>query len=154
MVVFIQTQRAVDSKDPTMDGLSKFHVRFPRNGFKLTNCRIVLVTKFLFWSMFEAGLAIIASCLPTLNSLLNKMNVSKIILSVRSMMSLHSLRSVNSQHTPSSADDTCSTSSQAKIARSPTVGDKNGHYGTDVYKLETFNDKSFGLRQEGEGLTV
>jgi hypothetical protein len=47
--------------------------------------------------MFEAGLAIIAVCLPTLNTHLKKMNATAMIRSVRSMVSINSLRSGNSR---------------------------------------------------------
>ncbi|KAH8702818.1 hypothetical protein GQ44DRAFT_778419 [Phaeosphaeriaceae sp. PMI808] len=74
MIVFIQVQQAIESKDLTVDGL-------------------ILVTRFLFWSMFEAGLAIIAVCLPTLNSLFRKMDALSILRSVRSLISFNSNRS-------------------------------------------------------------
>lgn len=47
--------------------------------------------------MIEAGLAIIATCLPTLHFLVRKASLDSIINSVRSAISLHSIHSQHSQ---------------------------------------------------------
>ena len=47
--------------------------------------------------MIEAGLAVIAACLPTLRPLFGKISVDSIVNSVRSALSLDSLRSQRSQ---------------------------------------------------------
>lgn len=60
------------------------------------------MTTLLYWSMIEAGLAIIACCLPTLQSLLPKDGVQSMIAGLRSMASFRPLRSVfTSRHASS-----------------------------------------------------
>ena len=56
----------------------------------------VAVATILYWSMIEAGLAIIASCLPTLQALFIKGSLQSMVATVRSMISVLSLRSHNS----------------------------------------------------------
>ena len=48
--------------------------------------------------MIEAGLAIIAACLPTLRFLVGKVSLDSVMNSVRSAFSLRSLRSQQSQN--------------------------------------------------------
>ena len=52
--------------------------------------------------MIEAGLAIIAACLPTLRFLVGKLSLSSMVNSIRSAFSLGSLRSQYSQRPTSS----------------------------------------------------
>ena len=47
--------------------------------------------------MIEAGLAIIASCLPTLQSLFVRSSLQSMVASIRSVISLQSMRSHSSQ---------------------------------------------------------
>lgn len=56
----------------------------------------VTITTILYWSMIEAGLAIIASCLPTLQALFVKGSLQSMVASIRSMISLQSIRSHSS----------------------------------------------------------
>ncbi|KAF2233660.1 hypothetical protein EV356DRAFT_567901 [Viridothelium virens] len=51
------------------------------------------LTRVFYWSMIEAGLALIAACLPTLQTLLPVISTQQIIDSVRSIFSLHSQHS-------------------------------------------------------------
>ncbi|KAL8813417.1 MAG: hypothetical protein Q9223_000259 [Gallowayella weberi] len=54
----------------------------------------VTISTILYWSMIEAGIAIIAACLPTLQCLLRKTtSFNGIISSVRNAFSLHSIHS-------------------------------------------------------------
>ncbi|KAF2121026.1 hypothetical protein BDV96DRAFT_595409 [Lophiotrema nucula] len=112
MVGFIQIQIAIESGNVSVDGL-------------------ILVTKFLFWSIFEVGLAIIAVCLPTLNAHLRKMDASSIIRSVRSVISLHSLRS---RHTRSH-DQACDPSVPEEYTSVPP-GLNMSHLSVSVKKSE------------------
>ncbi|KAF2855811.1 hypothetical protein T440DRAFT_551145 [Plenodomus tracheiphilus IPT5] len=110
MIVFIQVQQAIESKDLTVDGL-------------------ILVTRFLFWSMFEAGLAIVAVCLPTLNWLFRRMDALTILRSVRSLISLNSNRSDNGgarSYTSATRvpEENMSTSSQLKMVNSHIVEER------------------------------
>lgn len=57
----------------------------------------VTVSTILYWYMIEAGLAIIAACLPSLQFLIRKVSLDRMIRSVRSALSLQSTRSQNSQ---------------------------------------------------------
>ena len=54
--------------------------------------------------MIEAGLAIIAACLPTLRSLVGKVSLDSIVNSVRSALSLHSLPSQRSRRSAAHAE--------------------------------------------------
>lgn len=58
------------------------------------------VSTILYWSMIEAGLAIIAACLPTLQYLVRKVTLDKVIRSVRSTLSLHSNHSQQNESWP------------------------------------------------------
>jgi len=51
------------------------------------------VTTALFWSYLEAGLALIAACLPSMSYLFTKRSIGSIVASVRSAISLESFRS-------------------------------------------------------------
>lgn len=58
--------------------------------------RQVTVSTILYWSMIEAGLAIVAACLPTLQYLVRKSSLDSMFSSVRSAFSLHSFPSQRS----------------------------------------------------------
>ncbi|KAL9596360.1 MAG: hypothetical protein Q9219_005838, partial [cf. Caloplaca sp. 3 TL-2023] len=51
------------------------------------------VSTLCYWSMIEAGLAVIATCLPTLQHLVRKASLGRIISSIRGPFSDHSVRS-------------------------------------------------------------
>jgi hypothetical protein len=55
------------------------------------------ITVSLYWSMLEAGLALIAACLPTLSYLFNKLSLSDVLNSLRSAFSLPSRLSHSQQ---------------------------------------------------------
>ncbi|KAL2043609.1 hypothetical protein N7G274_003916 [Stereocaulon virgatum] len=55
------------------------------------------ITAISYWSMIEAGLAVIAVCLPTLQTLLTRGSVQSLVASVRSAISLRSMR-LHSSH--------------------------------------------------------
>lgn len=57
----------------------------------LTNPHKVTNSTILYWSMIEAGLAVIAACLPTLGVLVGKFSLSSILYSVRSALSIGSI---------------------------------------------------------------
>lgn len=90
--------------------------------------------------MFEAGLAIIAVCLPTLNSLFHRMDALSILRSVRSLISLNSNRS-NHDGTESYTsgarvrDDDASASSKLKKVHSHNVEERDR---SDEYRHETY----------------
>ncbi|KAI9648373.1 hypothetical protein NHQ30_003006 [Ciborinia camelliae] len=54
-----------------------------------------VVSLLMFWSMLEVGIAMIASCLPTLRPLFHGFSPESVIRSIRSALSLHSLSSRN-----------------------------------------------------------
>ncbi|MCJ1462679.1 hypothetical protein MMC07_001282 [Pseudocyphellaria aurata] len=56
------------------------------------------VSTILYWAMIEAGLAVIAACLPTLRFLVGKVSVSSILQSVRSALSLGSVSAQDQQN--------------------------------------------------------
>ena len=60
----------------------------------------VTVSTILYWSMIEAGLAMIATCLPALQFLVRKISLDRMISSVRSAFSLQSTPSQHSKPTP------------------------------------------------------
>ncbi len=64
------------------------------------DCVQVTVSTILYWSMIEAGLAIIAACLPTLQFLIRKVSLDSVVSSVRSALSLHSMRSQQPESRP------------------------------------------------------
>ena len=64
------------------------------------DCPQVTVSTILYWSMIEAGLGIIAACLPTLHFLVRKTSIASIVNSVRSAFSLPSLNSERSENLP------------------------------------------------------
>lgn len=51
---------------------------------------LVLITRGLYWAMIEAGLALMACCLPTVSALIRHKSVESAIRSVRSRVSLKS----------------------------------------------------------------
>ncbi|KAI9696878.1 MAG: hypothetical protein M1820_008032 [Bogoriella megaspora] len=73
----------------------------------------LLITEFLWWCMLEAGLALIACCLPTLQFLFKGLSAEAIIRSVRSVISLHSLRSQRSSR-ERIPDEECSNHAEAQ----------------------------------------
>jgi hypothetical protein len=92
--------------------------------------------------MFEAGFAIIAVCLPTLNSLFRRMDALAILRSVRSLISIHSNRSDHSgaESYTSGARvgvEDMSTSSQLKGVNSHTVEerDRSSECRHDTYSM-------------------
>ena len=54
---------------------------------------LVSLTVSYYWSLLEAGLALIAACLPPMSYLFTHFNVHSVINSIRSTLSLHSFRS-------------------------------------------------------------
>lgn len=64
------------------------------------DCSQVTVSTILYWSMIEAGLAIIAACLPTLQFLVRKVSIDSMVNSVRSALSLRSMRSQQPESRP------------------------------------------------------
>lgn len=72
----------------------------------------------------EAGIAVIVACLPTLNFLLGKRQLTSLINSIRSAISLESIRSNRSRQshnaTAPTIQDNISTSSQAQIVKTST----------------------------------
>jgi hypothetical protein len=93
--------------------------------------------------MFEAGLAIIAVCLPTLNTHLKKVNAMAMIRSVRSMVSISSLRSghsrSNNDHTVdrASSEENTAIYPSLKLARSSVSVKQTQEDGT---KFVTMHD--------------
>ena len=65
--------------------------RWPRSDSATKDHLAVIVTSGLYWSMLEAGLAIIACCLPTLQALFTTSYSRYLIASVRSAISLRSV---------------------------------------------------------------
>lgn len=59
---------------------------------------IVDTAIFLYWTMFETGLAVIVACLPTFQTLMRRISPEAILRSVRSVISLRSLRSSRSSY--------------------------------------------------------
>ena len=57
----------------------------------------------MYWSLLEAGLALIAACLPSLSVLFAKRSLASVISSVRSALSLRSLRNKDTYHSQQSA---------------------------------------------------
>jgi hypothetical protein len=58
---------------------------------KTTNFHAETISTIFYWGMIEAGLAMIACCLPTLKPLISEHGIQSAIASVRSAISLHSL---------------------------------------------------------------
>lgn len=89
--------------------------------------------------MFETGLAIIAVCLPTLNSLFRRMDALSILRNVRSLISLNSNRSDHGGYTSAARvlDENMSTSPQLKMVHSHIVGkrDKSKEYIHESYRM-------------------
>ena len=69
--------------------------------FTTADCSQVTVSTILYWSMIEAGLGIIAACLPTLHFLVRKTSIASIVNSMRSAFSLPSMNSEGSKRLPS-----------------------------------------------------
>ena len=57
-----------------------------------------------YWSLLEAGLALIAACMPSLSALFAKRSLGSVLQSVRSVFSLHSLRTNDSNDTQNTVD--------------------------------------------------
>ncbi|MCJ1314646.1 hypothetical protein MMC25_008328 [Agyrium rufum] len=86
----------------------------------------LLITKGLYWGMVEAGLALIACCLPTLNALFAKKSIESVIRSIRSAVSLGSMfsgRSEYSHHSDLRRTDTRKGRRQSTESESAIVSD-------------------------------
>ena len=75
------------------------------------NSSLVGMTVALYWSLIEAGLALVAACLPSISSLFRSMSFNAIIKSFRSALSLRSLPFGTPRH---SQRNTSTPSSQKK----------------------------------------
>lgn len=88
------------------------------------DCSIVTVSTILYWSMIEAGLAIIAACLPTLQFLVRKVSLDSIVNSVRSALSLQSMRSQRPESRPMGPYTNIQADSEV-ASTAPIVGESN-----------------------------
>lgn len=94
----------------------------------------VSLTVSYYWSLLEAGLALIAACLPPMSYLLTHFNVHAVLNSIRSTLSLHSQHSQVSRKYPETWDghdlenlhtgpkDKDSMASRATILREDPLG--------------------------------
>lgn len=95
--------------------------------------------------MFDAGLAILCACLPTLNAPMTGINANAFIRSVRSALSIESLRSRGSGGTifkdtqypkyARSLSNGTSTSSRAKITNASFRKDLNPDCGVETHVM-------------------
>jgi len=76
----------------------------------------LLITRGLYWAMIEAGLALVACCLPTMSALTHKKSIDSAIRSVRSRISL---KSNGSQRSGGSSKDNLSKVESNRRATSP-----------------------------------
>ncbi|CAD6589828.1 MAG: hypothetical protein ASARMPREDX12_004046 [Alectoria sarmentosa] len=64
-----------------------------------------VLTTLLYWSMIEAGLSLIASCLPSIHVIFASSSLPSIIARVRSAISLHSIHSNGSRSSKKSYEN-------------------------------------------------
>lgn len=103
------------------------------------------VSTVLYWSLIEAGLAIIAACLPTLRCLIGKVSLSSIVYYVRNALSVGSKYTQEEQFAASSnksyANIRAGSSSSSTSRVQMVVKEKSGPVDTlamgDVDGLET-----------------
>jgi len=72
-------------------------IQLATGGYRTKTDVFLTITSILYWSMIEAGIAVIAICVPTLRTLIAARSVQSLVTSVRSKLSLDSLHSRSSQ---------------------------------------------------------
>lgn len=107
----------------------------PKTLASLQYLPIVLVTRTLYWSMFESGLALIACCLPTLRFLFGPASMERLQRSLRSMLSLHSIDSGQSQPTEVS-DGRYERYNGSNTSHAPFVKEGEGEPGIHTYAMQ------------------
>ena len=109
----------------------------------------VTISTLLYWSMIEAGLAIIAACLPTLRVLFSKVSFDTLVRNLRSALSLTSLRSQPSQPSQSQSQGPYSNlqADGSSTSHAHMVTEKNV---TDTYVM----GNQYGGHAEGYGIQV
>ena len=99
--------------------------------------------------MIEAGLAIIAACLPTLRFLMNKISFDSIMRSVRSALSISSMRSQRSQETQASSQGPYSNlKAESSVGSQSYMVPEKG--ATDTYVM----GNQEGVQGKGRGIKV
>ena len=112
----------------------------------LTDFSQVTVSTILYWSMIEAGLAVIAACLPTLQFLIRKVSLDGMISSVRSALSLQSMRSQQIESRPMGPYTNMRADSEV-TSTAPIMGEGNP---SDVLILGSVD----GPLAKGDGIYV
>jgi hypothetical protein len=69
--------------------------------FTFVNLIVEVLTVGLWWSMLEAGLSLIAACLPTLSFLFTHFNLQTTLRSIQSVFSLRSIMHTSHHSAPS-----------------------------------------------------
>lgn len=108
-------------------------------------CEFVLsvsVTSSLWWSMLEAGLALIAACLPTLSFLFRRISLQSVLKSVRSKLSIHSLLPTSYTGRSSQARKIDDPYSEINDDTSVASSAKPFGRGTDNSRTAIFSDSS------------
>ena len=95
LILYIQVLKAIPAEIP-VDTNCEGSDSFPTSTTSTEYFPIVSLTVSYYWSLLEAGLALIAACLPPMSYLFTHFNIHSVINSIRSTLSLHSFRS--SQH--------------------------------------------------------
>ncbi|KAF7932852.1 uncharacterized protein EAE98_004151 [Botrytis deweyae] len=100
----------------------------------------LLTTRSLFWSMLESGLALVACCLPSLNSLAGLPAFRSMIDSLRSIASLHSSSehykiSQGNDNSQLKAEDPSSASRKALVPESADFAEIETYAMGDVPKI-------------------
>ena len=109
---------------------------------------LVTVSTILYWSMIEAGLAIIAVCLPTLQFLARKASIDSMLHSLRSAFSLKSMLSQNSRRLAFRLNDTYSNTRAASESESiaPMVEDNSRSKAFVMSDINKASVKGAGIR--------
>lgn len=107
------------------------------------------VSTVLYWSMIEAGLSLIAACLPVTQHLFRGQSIGSVVASVRSAISLPSLTG-----TPGSGGSRGSRSNKSN-ALPPTQDQTTSDPLQKIFESESLTERSSGAsRVPGESKTV
>lgn len=99
--------------------------------------RAVFISRLLYWSMMEVGLAVVVACLPTLQSLVRNAWPENLYRRVHTILSSRLLPSKRSRASYPDDTDDGSTSSNTSINKRQALKVK-----TEIYVLTSLNQQS------------
>ena len=102
----------------------------------------------MYWSTLEAGLALIAACLPTLSYLFNGFSLQSAVRSVRSALSLGSMRSTGKSSSGPSRAEVMSGSNHNNNNNNPYIDIEANDSSSSYAKMFTRPEEKDGKDRE------